>query len=330
MFCYQSIVATLKQFVMRSGFTERCELWRSREIRTGHQIMCDVFEGRIWKDFMTFDDSSFLASPWNYAFMLNVDWMQPFDHTEYSIGVMYLVLMNLPRNERFKRENIFLVGIIPGPNEPCHDINSFLRPLVDELCLLWKDGVQLRHSGSPLFPELFRAALLNPLDHRKHIDDILAQPTQELRNAKESEYGARYMELLRLPYFDCIRFTIVDHMHNLFLGTAKRMMEIWIDLSLLTRADLERIQSKVDTTNVPSNFGRMPYKIATSFSGFTAEQWKTWVTVFSPFALFGHLPSRHYKCWLNFVKACKLLSKPMIQISEVGTAHSLLIKFFLS
>jgi hypothetical protein len=116
-------------------------------------------------------------------------------------------------------------------------------------------------------------------------------------------------------------------MHNLFLGTAKRMMEIWIDLSLLTRADLERIQSKVDATNVPSNYGRMPYKIATSFSGFTAEQWKTWVTVFSPFALFGHLPSRHYKCWLNFVKACKLLSKPMIRISEVGTAHSLLIKF---
>lgn len=94
--------------------------------------MCDVFEGRIWKDFMTFDDSSFLASPRNYAFMLNVDWMQPFDHMEYSIGVMYLVLMNIQRNECFKRENIFLVGIIPGPNEPRHDINSFLRPLVDE------------------------------------------------------------------------------------------------------------------------------------------------------------------------------------------------------
>ena len=117
-------------------------------------------------------------------------------------------------------------------------------------------------------------------------------------------------ELLRLPYYDCIRFTIVHPMHNLFLGSSKRMMEIWIDLSLLTRADLEHIQSKVDATNVPSNFGRIPYKIAKSFSGFTAEQWKTWVMVFS--ALFGHLPSHHYKCWLNFVKACKLLSKPMI------------------
>lgn len=377
-YCYQSIVATLEQFVKRSGFTARCELWRNRDVRTAHQIMCDVFEGRVWRDFQTFNGSSFLASPRNYGFMLNVDWMQPFDHTPYSVGVLYLVLMNLPRSERFKRQNIFLVGIIPGPNEPRININSFLAPLVDEFIKLWEEGVNLRHSGSLLLPERFRAALLcvacdmpaskkvcgftahnskhgcnkctkefrtggfgestdysgfdscpsrNIIDHRRHVEEILAQSTQELRNAKESLYGARHSELLRLPYFDCIRFTIVDPMHNLFLGTAKRMMEMWLDLSILTRADLERVQQKVDESCVPSNIGRLPFRIAKSFSGFTAEQWKTWVTVFSPFALFGLLPVNHYKCWLHFVKACKLLSQPMIKISDVGSAHSLLVTF---
>lgn len=53
-----------------------------------------------------------------HIYMLNVDWMQLFDHTKYSVGVMYLVLTNLPRSEHFKRENIFLAGIIPGPCEP--------------------------------------------------------------------------------------------------------------------------------------------------------------------------------------------------------------------
>ena len=70
--------------------------------------------------------------------MLNVDWMQPFKHTIYSVGVMYLVLMNLPRSERFKRENIILVGVIPGPCEPKLNINSYLSPLVDELLVLGK------------------------------------------------------------------------------------------------------------------------------------------------------------------------------------------------
>ena len=116
-------------------------------------------------------------------------------------------------------------------------------------------------------------------------------------------------------------------MHNLFLGTAKRMMEIWLELSILTRADLEHVQQMVDRCQVPSNFGRLPFKIAKSFSGFTAEQWKTWVTVFSPFALYSRLPADHYKCWLNFVQACKLLSQPMIKIADVGNAHSLLLKF---
>ena len=43
-----------------------------------------------------------------------------------------LSIANLPPEERFKSENIILLGIIPGPSEPT-DIDSFLCPLVDEL-----------------------------------------------------------------------------------------------------------------------------------------------------------------------------------------------------
>ena len=64
-------------------------------------------------------------------------------------------------------------------------------------------------------------------------------------------------------------------MHNLFLGTAKWMMEMWLELSVLTRADLENEQEMVDGCKAPSNIGRLPFKIAKSFSGFTAEQWKS-------------------------------------------------------
>ena len=51
----------------------------------------------------------------NIALMMNVDWFQPFKHSPYSVGVIYLALMNLPHGERYRRENIIVVGIIPGP-----------------------------------------------------------------------------------------------------------------------------------------------------------------------------------------------------------------------
>ena len=235
-----------------------------------------------------------------------------------------MVLMNLPRSERYKVESIIIVGIIPGPNEPKLNINTYLSPLVDELLKLWNDGIEIAPCGAQ--SKLFRASLLcvacdipasrkvcgflghnsahgcnkctktfqvgnvgDPVDfsgfelcpsrsineHRAQVHEIQSTTSQDDRNRTESKYGVRYSELLRLPYFDCVRFTVIDPMHNLFLGTAKRVMETWLKSSVLSQADLELIQSKVDAVLVPTNIGRIPGKIARSFSGFTADQWKT-------------------------------------------------------
>ena len=87
--------------------------------------------------------------------MLNVDWFQPFKRR--SVGVIYFVIMNLPRSERFKFENVILGGIIPSlESEP--KLHTFLEPCVDELNGLWK-GVQMSTSLSPV-PLRVVAALL--------------------------------------------------------------------------------------------------------------------------------------------------------------------------
>ena len=61
---------------------------------------------------------------------------------------MYIVILNLPRDERFKEENLILVGLIPGPKEPKLHMNSFLEHLVDDLQQLWNgivvEGLTLR------------------------------------------------------------------------------------------------------------------------------------------------------------------------------------------
>lgn len=52
---------------------------------------------------------------------------------------------------------MILVGIIPGPKEPSLHVNTFLRPLVDELLILWDGEEMSLHSG---LKQQIRAVLL--------------------------------------------------------------------------------------------------------------------------------------------------------------------------
>ena len=72
--------------------------------------------------------------------------------------VIYLAFMNLPRNMRFKRENIVIIGLIPGPSEPPKNINTYLAPLVSDLLRLWH-GVEFSTYNAGTC--VIRCALLN-------------------------------------------------------------------------------------------------------------------------------------------------------------------------
>ena len=75
----------------------------------------------------------FLLAPFTSGLMLNIDWFQPYSHTIYSVGVIYLVVVNLPRTLHYKPENLTIIGRIPGRTEPRHDLNSYLYPFVEDL-----------------------------------------------------------------------------------------------------------------------------------------------------------------------------------------------------
>ena len=156
-YCFKKVTDSLKDLINKPNFMENCEKWRNRSTQLLHNVLGDCFEGRVWKEFQYVEGEPFLAIPNNFGIMLNIDWFQPPLHGSESIGVIYMVVKNLPREERFKPENLIVVGIIPGPKEPKHHINSFLQP-VDDLIDLW-DGVILdtNFSGTG---EMFRAAIL--------------------------------------------------------------------------------------------------------------------------------------------------------------------------
>ncbi len=299
--------------LLRPGFLDLCEKWR-QAASSDRSLLLDVCDGiyRIWQEFMVV-----------LAFIVNIDWFQPYKHRQYSVGVMHLAIMNLPRNIRLKRENIILLGLIPGPKEPPLTINTYLTPLVSDLLLLW-DGLSfdthdyssqtircallcvacdlpagrkvcgfVSHSanlGCSRCYRTFGTGVFGELDysgfdreswvhrsnkkHRRDVQAVLSCLTKTKRAQKESELGCRYSSVLQLPYFDPVRMLIVDPMHNLYLGTAKHILQnIWIKRTILDQSSIKEVNRRIASVAIPSNvrFSSLPPTIEYS-SSFTAEQ----------------------------------------------------------
>ena len=128
-------------------------------------------------------------------------------------------------------------------------------------------------------------------------------------------------------HVDAIRFTVIDPMHNLFLGTAKRMFQLWLDRDLLTKAKLKVIEERINSLDVGTGVGRLPHKISANHGRYKASQWKNWTIIYSTYALHDLLPEEHLNCWHTFVMACRLLTVPTISCTDLRKADMLLLKF---
>ena len=119
---------SIQRLVLKPGFLRECEKWRERERTIPENILGDISDGLIWKSFK----ECFLSSPYSYLLTLNIDWFQPFKRTEYSVGAIYAIIQNLPREKRFKEENI-----------PNLSIHTYLKPLIDELKSMYTNGLSV-------------------------------------------------------------------------------------------------------------------------------------------------------------------------------------------
>lgn len=91
-----------------------------------------------------------------YAFALHVDFFNPEGMSVHgastSSGIISMACLNLPLDIRYKPENMYLAGIIPGPTQPSlENLNHYIRPLVSQLAASWAQGV--RYSRTANYPE---------------------------------------------------------------------------------------------------------------------------------------------------------------------------------
>ena len=103
-YCYKSLIDSLQEMLYRPNFLEMCEEWRENVSPPG--VYNDIYDGKIWKDFQEVNGQPFLSLPHNFALNLNIDWFQPYSHTQHSEGVIYMTVLNLPRKQRYLQENI--------------------------------------------------------------------------------------------------------------------------------------------------------------------------------------------------------------------------------
>ena len=174
-------------------------------------------------------------------------------------------------------------------------------------------------------------------NHRRNALLWKRAPTAAAKQRVESAYGTRYSELLRLEYFDPIRFTVVDPMHNLYLGTAKRMMTIWRTATttrgpMLTDEHLKQMAVEAQDFAMPYGYDSTSLikKMNIGEQGFShlkADEWKIWVIALSKPLLLGKLDDPFYKHWLKFVEANRLIASPSVSREDIEAAHALLLSF---
>lgn len=307
---YNSILETLKKFFARPAFEFQIEQWRSRSVE--EDVLYDIYDGRVWGQLADSNAQPFVNKERSLMVSLNVDWFQPSDGMHYSCGGVYLTINNLPRSSRMKTSNIILVGMIPGPGEPTDDqIQNFLRPMVDELIVLY-DGVviptyqcpngvlvrvalmsvncdipaarkvagfmgQSAHKAcnkcSTVFPRISTGVnsskpdfsnfddehwiMRDSIQQRQEAFDWLDATHITQQRALQTSTGSKWSELHRLCYFDVVRLTTVDPMHNLFLGTPKRMIEVWEGRGLLTVNDFKAMADESSSVIIPSQYCKL-------------------------------------------------------------------------
>ncbi|KAJ7059203.1 hypothetical protein C8F01DRAFT_1370784 [Mycena amicta] len=124
-------------------------------------------------------------------------------------------------------------------------------------------------------------------EHRKKSQEYREKSTEEEKAQFFKQNGVQWTEFTRLKYFDIVRMTIIDPMHNLLLGLAKtQWYKQWILNSTLrkdtdagTKRELHTVHDFLATFQSPPWGGKIPQRVGEPAGGsLTADEYKFSVT----------------------------------------------------
>ncbi|KAJ3914377.1 hypothetical protein F5877DRAFT_82848 [Lentinula edodes] len=185
---------------------------------------------------------------------LGFDGFNPFGqretHAQIQSTALYMVFLSLPEHLRYRQEYMFLVTVMPRKPKQ-HHVNHTLRILVKQLlaflgrrCLLPISDIY------NLNPESW--IMRDPVKHRELAFEWKVASRARRDASIYKTHGIRFTELMELPYWDPILFTVIDDMHFGYLGLFKtHLREIWARGLILWRQEhRESILKQSSSRNV--------------------------------------------------------------------------------
>ena len=91
-YCYIDLRTSLERLLLDADFTLKCAHWKSQISSDGS--LEDVYDGRVWKQFLQYHDRPFLAEENSYAFISN----HINKHFTYSVGISVFSTFTAKKN----------------------------------------------------------------------------------------------------------------------------------------------------------------------------------------------------------------------------------------
>jgi hypothetical protein len=112
------------------------------EGRTKDGMLRHPADSLAWKNFDLLH-KNFAKEPRNIRFGLATDGFNPFKsmNLRYNIWPILLIPYNPPPWICMQQSNIILSVIVPGRKAPGKDMDVYMQLVIDELLVLWEDGV---------------------------------------------------------------------------------------------------------------------------------------------------------------------------------------------
>ncbi|KAE8226886.1 hypothetical protein CF319_g590 [Tilletia indica] len=160
-FHYDPIANWLEELLLRPGFEQQLNEWRSRPQTPG--VYGDLYDGSWWKDKDASGSDFFTQNRLSISLALMIDWIKPFSRngtSHYSCGVISLRIDNLPAHIRNHSHFTHVCCVLPGPKKPkAVALAAVMEILIVELRDLGTMGrrLQVHDHGQKTVDRLVRA-----------------------------------------------------------------------------------------------------------------------------------------------------------------------------
>ena len=141
---YFPIVPRLKHLIANKRHAQMMR-WHAEEHNKEDELLRHPVDYVQWRNIDRKYKKRFASEVRNIRFGLSTDGVNPFGNmsNSHSTWSVTLCIFNLPSWLYMKRKYILMPLLIEGPKQPGNNIDVYLKPLIEELLMMWNDGVEV-------------------------------------------------------------------------------------------------------------------------------------------------------------------------------------------